>query len=49
MGQDSSRELFVTMLKTMLKVRGVTAAKHKLEKFLLFVEEFFLGFLRMGL
>ena len=38
MGQDSSRELFVTMLKTMLKVRGVTAAKHKLEKFLLFVE-----------
>ena len=39
MGQGSSRELFVTMLKTMLKVRGVTVAKHKLEKFLLFVEE----------
>ena len=39
MGQSSSRELFVTVLKTMLKVRGVTVAKHKLEKFLLFVEE----------
>ena len=38
MGQGSSRELFVTMLKTMLKVRGVTVAKHKLGKFLLFVE-----------
>ena len=33
MGQGSSRELFVTMLKTMLKVRGVTVAKHKLEVF----------------
>ena len=40
MGQGSSRKLFVTMLKTMLKVRGVTVAKHKLEKFLLSVEEF---------
>ena len=29
MGQGSSRELFVTMLKTMLKVRGFTAAKHR--------------------
>ena len=39
MGQDNSCQLFVHMLKTMLKGRGIHVNKLQLEKFLLFVEE----------
>ena len=39
MGQGSSCQLFVHMLKTMLKGRGIHVNKLQLEKFLLFVEE----------
>ena len=39
MGQNNSKQFFVSMLKTMLKARGVSVTKPKLEKFLSFVEE----------
>ena len=39
MGQGNSRQLFVHMLKTMLKGRGIHVNKLQLEKFLLFIEE----------
>ena len=39
MGQGNSRQLFVHMLKTMLKCRGIHVNKLQLEKFLLFIEE----------
>ena len=39
MGQGNSRQLFVHMLKTMLKGRGTHVNKLQLEKFLLFIEE----------
>ena len=39
MGQGNSHQLFVHMLKTMLKGRGIHVNKLQLEKFLLFVKE----------
>ena len=39
MGQGNSRQLFVHMLKTMLKDRGIHVNKLQLEKFLLFIQE----------
>ena len=39
MGQGNSRQLFVHMLKTMLKGSGIHVNKLQLEKFLLFIEE----------
>ena len=39
MGQGNSRQLFVHMLKTMLKGRRIHVNKLQLEKFLLFIEE----------
>ena len=39
MGQGNRRQLFVHMLKTMLKGRGIHVNKLQLEKFLLFIEE----------
>ena len=39
MGQGNSHQLFVHMLKTMLKGRGIHVHKLQLEKFLLFIEE----------
>ena len=39
MGQGNSRQLFVHILKTMLKGRGIHVNKLQLEKFLLFIEE----------
>src|SRR5574337_769892 len=39
MRQGNSRQLFVHMLKTMLKGRGIHVNKLQLEKFFLFVEE----------
>ena len=39
MGQGNSRQLFVHMLKTMLKGRGIHVNKLQLEKFLLFIKE----------
>ena len=39
MGQGNSRQLFVHMLKTMLKGRGIHVNKLQLEKFLHFIEE----------
>ena len=39
MGQGNSRQLFVHMLKTMLKCRKIHVNKLQLEKFLLFIEE----------
>ena len=39
MGQGNSCQLFVHMLKTMLKGRGIHVNKLQLEKFLLFIEE----------
>ena len=39
MGQGNSRQLFVHMLKTMLKGGGIHVNKLQLEKFLLFIEE----------
>ena len=39
MGQGNSCQLFVHMLKTMLKGRGIHVNKLQLEKLLLFIEE----------
>ena len=39
MAQGNSRQLFVHMLKTMLKGRGIHVNKLQLKKFLLFIEE----------
>ena len=39
MGQGNSCQLFVHMLKTMLKDRGIHVNKLQLEKFLLFIQE----------
>ena len=39
MGQGNSCQLFVHMLKTMLKGRGIHVNKLHLEKFLLFIED----------
>ena len=39
MGQGNSHQLFVYMLKSMLKGRGIHVNNLQLEKFLLFIEE----------
>lgn len=39
MGQSNSRQFFVSMLRPMLKARGISVTKPKLEKFLSFVGE----------
>ena len=48
MGQGNSRQLFVHMLKTMLKGRGIHVNKLQLEKFLLFIEEVYPWFPEEG-